>query len=216
MVTGTTRGADAEGVDSVDTVADRGYTSGCMASAPLISSRLTAEQFAERYHDANGYELVRGELIELPPAGMGHSGSNAQVCILVGAWAKSTGLGRVFVGEAALITERDPDTLRGADLAYYSYERLPKGKRRFGYSTVPPELIVEIVGERGDWKRALKKVGEYLSMGVDRVWLLDAEAESVRVVRPNGPPIELAGDDELRDEVILPGFSCRVSELFAD
>ena len=41
--------------------------------------------------------------------------------------SKRADLGRVVTNDSGIVTQRDPDTVRGADVAYYSYARLPKG-----------------------------------------------------------------------------------------
>jgi hypothetical protein len=36
-------------------------------------------------------------------------------------------LGRILISDSGINTKRDPDTVRGADIAFYSYARMPKG-----------------------------------------------------------------------------------------
>ena len=36
-------------------------------------------------------------------------------------------LGRVLSNDSGVITERGPDTVRGADVCFYSFVRVPKG-----------------------------------------------------------------------------------------
>ena len=42
-------------------------------------------------------------------------------------------IGRVVSNDSGVITERDPDTVRGADVGFYSYKQIPKGPLREGY-----------------------------------------------------------------------------------
>jgi Uma2 family endonuclease len=61
-----------------------------------------------------------------------------------------------------------------------------------------------------------EKVSEYLRAGVDAVWVLDPDSRSLSAFRPNTPPVVLEAEAEIRDEALLPGFSCHVSQLFED
>jgi Uma2 family endonuclease len=186
-----------------------------MAATFITKRLLTAEEFARKYTDVFGVELVRGEVVKTPPAGWGHSVGNSNAHGMLYMWARRTGAGRVLTGEFGIVTERQPDTLRGADTVYYSFQRLPRGAEPPGFASVPPNLVVEVVGTGRSWKRLVKKAAEYLDMGVDRVWILDPKRKIMHIYRnEDEPPIQLSGDDEVRDETVLPGFSCRVSDFF--
>jgi hypothetical protein len=53
--------------------------------------------------------------------------------------------GRLVGNDSGVVTEHEPDTVRGADVAYYSYERIPRGPLPRGrYLTVMPELVFEV------------------------------------------------------------------------
>jgi Uma2 family endonuclease len=186
-----------------------------MAETLTTKRLLTAEEFARKYMDVPGVELVRGEVVKMPPAGWGHGASTCNASALLSTWAKRTRLGRVLAGEYGVITERSPDSVRGADVAYFSFQRVPRGSEPPGFSVIPPELIFEVVGIGRTWKRLVKKAGEYLEMGVDRIWILDPRRKIMHIYRnEDEPPIQLSDDDEVRDDVILPGFVCRVSDFF--
>ncbi len=161
-------------------------------------------------------ELVRGEVLTLSPGGYGHSRFTFRIAYLLGRWVDESQLGRVLTNEAGLITETDPDTVRGADVAYFSFGRLPRGAEPQGFIAVPPNLVVEVVGKGQGWREMVEKAGEYLRMGVDRVWVVDPESRRVHVFRADAEPVILSEADRLADAGVLPGFGCSVSELFQD
>ncbi len=179
-------------------------------------THLTAAEFQERYVDVPFCELVRGEVIELTAGGFRHSRITVRAAYILESWARSTGRGRVLSGETGLITERNPDTVRGADVAYFSYQRLPADREPTGFSDVPAELVVEVVGKGQGWDAMVEKIGEYLAMGVDRAWVLDPDAQTLHIFGGDARPAERHGDETVSDEAILPGFSCRVSDFFQD
>jgi Uma2 family endonuclease len=125
-------------------------------------------------------------------------------------------MGRIIGNEAGVIVERGPDTVRGADVAYLSYRRIPKGKVWNGFLRKPPELIAEVLAADQPWKEMETKVAEYHAFGVDLVWVADPQTETVRVYPKGGRPSVLQRDGQLTAGDILPGFSCKVSEFFAD
>ncbi|HEY3246175.1 MAG TPA: Uma2 family endonuclease [Phycisphaerae bacterium] len=126
-----------------------------------ITARLTAEQFAKQYMDVPLRELVRGEVIELMPGGYRPGRISGTAFFLLESWARQSGLGRAVTNETGLITERGPDTVRGADVAYFSFQRLPAGREPPGFSEVPPNLVVEVLGKGQGWNVMLDKVAEF-------------------------------------------------------
>ena len=181
------------------------------ATAPL-----SAEEFAEQAKGTPSVELIRGAVVHLSPGGMGHSRSSFNVAYLLEMWARRTGLGRVLTNELGLITARNPDTVRGADVAYISYARLPKGTAPEGFCAIAPDLVAEVLGKGQGWDTMVAKAAEYLHMGAQRVWVLDPGKRTVHVFTPDQPPQKWGEADMLRDEAVLPGFSCCISEFFDD
>lgn len=175
---------------------------------------ITAEQFAEMLPATDGarYELIRGELVKMSPGNPRHG----QVCIAIGAllhvFVKQKGLGRVAVNDPGVITERDPDTVRGPDVAFWSRERLPELPDKF--TSVPPDLAVEVVSPRDTHPQVVKKVLHFLDHGVRLVWVIDPEDRIATVYRSRQEVRILRETEELSGEDVVPGFSCRVSELF--
>jgi Uma2 family endonuclease len=155
-------------------------------------------------------------VIALSPANYWHSRISLNVALLLNDWGKRTGLGRAAVGETGIIVDRKPDTVRGADVVYYSYERLPKGTAPEGFCDVAPNLVVEVIGKGQGWGRLVEKAAEYLRMGVDRVWIVDPKTQRVHIYRSDAEPSVLGQNDTLIDEALLPGLAFKVGEIFAD
>ena len=109
-------------------------------AAPLI----TAEQFAQRPDPGYPEELVRGRIIPLPPPKPRHGYVCNKAGRIFGNFVDDHRLGWVLNNDTGVITERDPDTVRGGDVVYYSYDRLPPGELPDTYAAVVPELVVEV------------------------------------------------------------------------
>ena len=92
-------------------------------------------------------------------------------------------MGQVLSNDSGVITERDPDTVRGADISFYSYQRLSKGPIPAGYLPFPPNLVVELCSPDDRWRDLLVKVNEYLEVGVTAVVVLDPEPRTAHIFR---------------------------------
>lgn len=180
----------------------------------LTRTIMTAEEFETVAGSLGPCELIRGEVVPMSPGGFRHSRTTVVATFLLEQWAKRTSLGRVLSGEAGFVVETDPDTVRGADVAYISYARMPKDRAPIGFCKQPPELVVEVLGAGKGWPEILEKVGEYLQMGVDRIWVLDGDASQLHVFRKDAPPKIYAADHWLEEADILPGFRVNVGEFF--
>ena len=111
----------------------------------LLESRLlTAEEYGRLEDEGRLTELVRGRVVEMNRPFTSHGYLMISIGSLLMQFVKQHGLGRVVGGDAGLVTQRDPDTVRGPDLAFYSYQRIPFGSLPDGYWPASPELVIEI------------------------------------------------------------------------
>jgi Uma2 family endonuclease len=184
-------------------------------STPLLLGQLSAEEFAELPEPADGtqQELVRGKVVVMPPP----SGYQGAVCSRIvrrlSTWIEDRELGILTSNDSGVILERDPDTVRAPDLAFFSKERLPNFPRT-GYPAVPPDLAIEVLSPSDVFLRMLGKVEMYLRAGVRLVWVIVPEDNGVSVHVPDAPVRVLTADDVLDGGAVLPGFSCPVRQLF--
>lgn len=177
---------------------------------------LTAEDFARVAPVLGPCELVKGEIIAMSPGGIRHSRVTVNACALLDAYCRPRGIGRVLSGEAGLIVARHPDTVRGADVAFISYDRLPKGPAGEGFLTQPPELVIEVLAKDTSWEKMEEKVAEYHRFGVDLVWVLDPQTLTLRVYRRGASPELFRDTDTVTADPYVPGFTVRVSAFFED
>jgi Uma2 family endonuclease len=180
----------------------------------IAESLLTAEEFADLPDDGRSTELVDGRMIELPPPKPGHGKFCVRVILKLGRFVEDHDLGTVLSNDSGIITRRNPDSVRGADVAYFSYDRLPRGPIPDAYAEVAPELILEVRSPGDRWREIEKKVAEYLNLGTLAVCVLDPKSRSLRLYEP-GQPVKLLGpDDELSFPGFLPGFVAVVGSFF--
>ena len=186
--------------------------------ATVQTRRVTADEFFDFVHRPENagkhFELERGEVIELPPPMKPHGFVCGNVARILGNHATQRRNGYVCSNEIGLIVEHNPDTVRGADVCYYvddqTLETMPRR-----YSDAPPQLVVEVRSPTDREKKIMRRLQEYLRLGVPTVWLVDPEDRFVTVHEPNKIHQVLEESEELTGGAALPDFRCRVSEFFA-
>ncbi|HEY1187483.1 MAG TPA: Uma2 family endonuclease [Gemmata sp.] len=184
-------------------------------SATATKKLLTAEEFAKLPDPIDGskQELVRGEVVTVPPPSFLHGVVQLNVALLLKTFAKQNGLGRVAV-ESGVITDTGPDTVRGPDVAFWSFERMPADQVPVVYANVAPDLCVELRSPGNTPARMTKKVGEYFSCGARAVWVVDPDERTVTVYTKPGDGRVLWDNATIAGEDVLPGFTCPVAEFF--
>jgi Uma2 family endonuclease len=177
---------------------------------------VTAEEFA-KMPDLGRCELVRGRIVLASPAYRDHGRIESNFHHAIRSFAEPRGLGKVLVGEVGICTGRDPDTVRGADVAFLSAERYARSKEATrGFLDVAPDLIVEVLSSSESRASVDEKLGEYFACGVRLVWVALAATTTVRAYRSLVDVREFGAGDELPGDDVLPGFSMRVEKLFED
>ena len=94
-------------------------------------------------------------------------------------------------------------------------ERVPTGKGVDGWLDGAPDVVVEVAGDSQTISEMTKKALEYLAAGAKMVWVVDAEPQRVVLFTPPNHVKILGSDDTLDGGDVLPGFSCKVADMFA-
>ena len=179
----------------------------------VLTKPITAEEFARMPNPVNGarQELVRGEIIEMPPPQGRHGYLQVEFAAILRQFVKPNKLGWI-VTESGTILERDPDTVRGPDVSFYSIGRRPDPPD--AYFDIPPDLAVEILSPSARCKQVREKIAEYLAMGVRTVWLVDPDANTITVYAGTMRGVEYGPADTIDAGDVIPGFTARVAEFF--
>lgn len=174
---------------------------------------LTAEEFFSKPWDRQA-ELIDGEVVDMPPTGFRHGYVCGNVQYELRRLLETTKLGRVVCNDAGIVTRRRPDTVRGPDVAYFSYVRLPQDLSPAGYPDVSPELVFEVKSPSDRWDDLLAKVAEYLRVNVVAVVVLDPDEQTVQIFRREQSVQTFGVADVLELPDILLGFCIPVERLF--
>src|SRR5262249_44370895 len=184
------------------------------AAVPAPERLLTVEEYAKLPDRGIRTELVRGRVVELNMPAPRHGEICVNIVAIINPHVRGQGMGRLVSNDGGIVTEHDPDTVRGGDVAYYSYARVPKGPMPAGYLDVVPELVFEVRSPTDRWPRLITKAGEYLEAGVSAVCLLDQVSETGQFYRADELPRTLNGDDELHLPDILGDLRIAVRRFF--
>jgi Uma2 family endonuclease len=163
--------------------------------------------------DIGRCELIYGELVMMSPASPEHGVVAARIARLIGNYVDDHNLGLVFAAETGFIIE-PPDLVRAPDASFVRNERVVAGLPKRGYFQGVPDLAVEVVSPDDTKREVAEKVNMWLAHGTISCWVADPPSRTVTIHRTGQPPVRLSGNDELRDEVTLPGFVMPVSKFF--
>lgn len=175
---------------------------------------MTAEELIMLPRGRMCYELVRGELIEMSPAGHKHGRIVVNLTVPLGYYVKAHNLGAAYGAETGFKLASNPDTVRAPDVAFVSREQRERVGDPEGYWPGAPDLAVEILSP-GDRVSAVKqKVKEYLEAGGRLVWVVSQKLRNVTVYRSLTDIRVLTENDTLDGEDVIPGFRLAVKEIF--
>src|SRR5439155_1047091 len=143
---------------------------------------------------------------------------HGEICVkvvrIVGRFLDDNDTGRLVSNDSGVVTERNPDTVRGADVAFYPYTDVPRGPLPPGYLPVAPPLVFEVRSPGDRWRDVLAKVVEYLDGGVQVVCVLDERTQTAHVFTEEDPARVLTADEELAFPELLGDFRVRVGRFF--
>ena len=182
------------------------------AYVPDMPQLMTAEELLHTNVPNKRTELVRGRLIVHEPPGGRHGYVAANLAFRLNQHIELTGAGAVFVGDVGFTLHRDPDTVRGPDVAFVRKDRLPQPIPN-SYLEFAPDLVVEVLSYSDRPGEVLAKVGDWLDAGARLIWVVDPERRLARVYREDGTQDMLDETDQLLGEDVLPGFSCMLASI---
>lgn len=175
---------------------------------------MTATEFEQTGAETDGFELVRGELIPMPPPGVKHGVVCGNTIFLLKTYTKQIGRGVVVGNDSGIITEKDPDSVRGVDVALFLNPTWNGNVAVDGYTDQIADLLVEVRSPSQSWSAVVAKVSEYLQMGVKLVWAIDPKVKRLTVFTPDREPETFAAENEWDGGAMLPGLHFRVADLF--
>lgn len=178
---------------------------------------VTAEQLLLRSGNDRRYELVKGELHEMAPAGSEHGAIAFNLGRLLGNHVAEGKLGQVYAAETGFKIASNPDTVRAPDVAFVARERVDTAGKVTGYWPGAPDLAVEVVSPNDVHTGVVEKSLSWLEAGCRMVLVVDPgqrtitiyrSLEDIRILRAEAEEAVDGGD-------VVPGWRLPLTELFA-
>ena len=186
-----------------------------MATTTTTGAKLlTAADLLRLDHQGVRGELIRGVLCETMAAGIEHGRIVTSLVIELGNFVRPRALGTLVASDSGVWLERDPDTVREPDIAFFSAETMPLDARITGYAETAPDLVVEVSSPSDSRREVHDKAHMWLSHGVRLVWVVHPETRTIDVHRADHAVATLSDQNSLDGLDVLPGFTCEVSAVF--
>lgn len=175
---------------------------------------MTADELLRMPYDGFRYELVRGELRRMAPAGHEHGRVAVRFTWRLAQYVENNKLGAVYAAETGFLISTNPDTVRAPDVAFISQKRLDDVGRRAGYWPGAPDLAVEVISTGDTYSEVEEKAIEWLEAGALMVLALNPRKRTITVYRALND-ITILSENAIFDlDDIVPGFKVAVKDIF--
>jgi Uma2 family endonuclease len=172
---------------------------------------MTADELLAMPDDgAHRYELVRGELVEMSPAGWNHGVIANRIARHLGNYVEAHNLGETPSSDTGYVVSRNPDTVFQPDASFVATPRLLSTSKFFPGA---PDLAIEVISPSDTYSEVRAKVREYLRGGARMVIVIDADEQAATITTPAGST-ELTVDDAISGGDVVPGWSLPLRQLF--
>lgn len=158
-------------------------------------------------------ELVDGILVEKPMGWM-----ESFLAMLIGRWlgnfVDSHNLGVITGADG--FTELYSGVIRGPDVAFVSWDRLPEGKIPTDpIPTVVPNFVIEVISLSNTYGEMSRKRREYFQAGVELVWFVDPRNRTIAAYRGSNEYRIIKEGEMIDANPVLPNWKLNTEDLFS-
>jgi len=179
-----------------------------------ITRSVTADELLAMPDDGYRYELVKGELIRMSPAGNEHGRIAARITSQLLVHVDANDLGEVCAAETGFVIAENPDTVRAPDAAFVRKERVEASGRIDSYRRGAPDLAVEVISPNDTVREVEEKVSEWLEAGTRMVWVVSPKLRSVTVYQSLTNVVTFTEKDQIEGGAVVQGFRIAVAKFF--
>ena len=173
-------------------------------------SKMTEEEFMNLPDDGRKYELVNGEVKEVP-AGVRHDEYGMHIGVMLHPYTRGRG---ALCGSQAGFRMTNSN-IRCPDVSFTRKEHFLDGKSPEGFGDRAPDLCIEVISPSEEREEIARKVREYFEAGAEQVWHLFPATQTVRIFTLPFDGTDYTSQQEIDGGTLLPGFRCKVSDLFS-
>jgi Uma2 family endonuclease len=180
----------------------------------IATKEYTADELLNMPDDGFRYELLRGELRKMPPAGHQHGRIAMNLATPLDQHVRANELGVVYAAETGFKLAANPDTVRAPDVAFVCKGRLGELKDASGFFPGAPDLAVEVVSPGDTYGEVENKVFDWLAAGAQVVIVVTPRTRTVTVYRSLSDIQVLTERDTLQGGDLVPGWTLPVHGIF--
>lgn len=178
---------------------------------------MDADEFFHSPFSEN-HELVKGEIFPTNFLGTFDGLLLAKLNLVISDFVRQNRLG-IIVVNVGFILAKNPDTVRGANLAFISKSRLAYTGITEKFYPHAPNFIAEVASEHRPFEKVKEHADEFLQSGTEMVWIIHhqkAEHRSnlaINIFRADGTAFSVEQNDEASGENVIEGFKLFASTL---
>lgn len=158
------------------------------------------------------FEVHAGELIAMPLSGDIASELALELARVISNFVREYRLGRVTGADGGYVLTREPTVLYAPDVGYIAKDGAHPRTGKFYEGA--PDLAVEVISPHDRAGEIQLKIQNYLRYGTRLVWVVYPDTRTIAEHQGSGSHT-LTQADTLEGGTVLPGFSLRISDLFA-
>jgi Uma2 family endonuclease len=184
-----------------------------MVSMGTVKTRLTFEEFEQLPDQPGKQELIRGELIEMPPADYKHNDITHRIFKLLDSALERAHAGGE-AGELARVFHETGYLLPGEGWLVPDVSVTHAGQRVEKYLIGAPAIAIEVISPSNTAKQIDAKAKLYFEFGAREMWRVFPRTKQVTIQLPGSTRVIAA--DAVITTPLLPGLALSVQEIFGD
>jgi Uma2 family endonuclease len=157
------------------------------------------------------YEIVNGQPEVKEMASALHGGVTARLIVRLGGYVEANQLGGYYTPDTTFKIGKNN---RLPDIGFVAAERFPEKGEPEGSWQIVPDLAIGMISPKDVWGKVNQKKREYFAAGVREVWLISLEGREAQLWTSPFTVKIVNETEELFSETLLPGFRCRLGDLF--
>lgn len=184
-----------------------------METAQLIltdKQRWTDKELEHFPKDGRKFELLDGYFL-VSPVAITHGTVCIRISSLLDGYVRPRKLGLVL--DSSMGCRLTPTCCLSPDVCFVSKARLPATFDQFFAGA--PDLVVEVISPSDRRKMIDQKMDRYFEHGARLGWIVNTKKRTVTVRSAAAVRVLSEPRDMLDGGEVLPGFKCKVAEIFA-
>ncbi len=178
------------------------------------SQIMTAAELLALPDDGFRYELVRGELRRMSPAGRKHGRLIMNLATPLDQFVRAQGLGVVYAAETGFLLATSPDVVRAPDVAFVSQAREAAAPDGEGFWPGAPDFVAEFISPSDLYSEVDEKVVDWLDAGTRMVLIVNPRNRTATVYRSRTEVALLTENDTLDGADVISGWRLPMAAVF--